>query len=159
MLTSGAAILAYLENEPVVQNQVRIWAQLSIKSEAYFNCGEIMEILSYIGSFLFVIALIGIGAWFLKNYLMGTEGNSVSLFGNKERKRIGVVESANVDGRRKLLLIRRDDKEHLIMTGGPVDVLIENGISGSSVHNGSGAGDSLGSQVHNQESAPEHGET
>ncbi|MEO0731028.1 MAG: flagellar biosynthesis protein FliO, partial [Pseudomonadota bacterium] len=30
--------------------------------------------------------------------------------------------------RRKLVLIRRDQTEHLIMTGGPVDVLVETGI-------------------------------
>jgi flagellar protein FliO/FliZ len=39
------------------------------------------------------------------------------------------VDQANVDGRRRLVLIRRDDVEHLIMTGGPVDVVIETGIS------------------------------
>jgi hypothetical protein len=40
------------------------------------------------------------------------------------------VETASVDGHRKLILIRRDTVEHLIMTGGPVDVLIETGIEG-----------------------------
>ena len=40
----------------------------------------------------------------------------------------GVMEQASVDSRRKLVLIRRDDVEHLIMTGGPVDVVIETGI-------------------------------
>jgi hypothetical protein len=30
---------------------------------------------------------------------------------------------------RRLVLIRRDDVEHLIMTGGPVDVVIETGIA------------------------------
>jgi hypothetical protein len=40
-------------------------------------------------------------------------------------RRLGVVETASVDGHRKLILIRRDAVEHLIMTGGPVDVLIE----------------------------------
>ena len=39
-----------------------------------------------------------------------------------------MVDQANVDGRRRLVLIRRDDIEHLIMTGGPVDVVIETGI-------------------------------
>jgi len=34
------------------------------------------------------------------------------------------------DGRRRLLLIRRDDVEHLVMTGGPIDVVIETGIGG-----------------------------
>ena len=39
-----------------------------------------------------------------------------------------MVEQATVDSRRRLVLIRRDDVEHLIMTGGPVDVVIETGI-------------------------------
>ena len=45
-------------------------------------------------------------------------------------RRLGVVETASVDGHRKLILIRRDTVEHLIMTGGKVDVLIETGIAG-----------------------------
>ena len=39
------------------------------------------------------------------------------------------MEQASVDSKRKLVLIRRDDVEHLIMTGGPVDVVIETGIA------------------------------
>lgn len=39
------------------------------------------------------------------------------------------MEQASIDSRRKLVLIRRDDVEHLIMTGGPVDVVIETGIA------------------------------
>jgi len=50
------------------------------------------------------------------------------LFKPRPEPRLGVVEQASVDSRRRLLLIRRDDVEHLIMTGGPVDVVIENGI-------------------------------
>jgi hypothetical protein len=55
---------------------------------------------------------------------------NVSFFMGAPRPepRIDVVEHANVDGKRKLLLVRRDDVEHLIMTGGPVDVVIETGI-------------------------------
>jgi|SRR5580700_4207228 hypothetical protein len=41
------------------------------------------------------------------------------------RARLAVVEAANVDGRRKLVLIRRDNLEHLVLIGGPSDVLIE----------------------------------
>ena len=33
-----------------------------------------------------------------------------------------------MEGGRKLLLVRRDDVEHLILVGGPVDVVIETGI-------------------------------
>jgi hypothetical protein len=39
------------------------------------------------------------------------------------------MEQASVDRMRRLVLIRRDDVEHLIMTGGPVDVVIETGIA------------------------------
>lgn len=50
------------------------------------------------------------------------------LFGPKPEKRIDVVEQSSLDGRRRLVLIRRDNVEHLIMTGGPVDVVIETNI-------------------------------
>jgi flagellar protein FliO/FliZ len=38
-----------------------------------------------------------------------------------------VVETATVDQRRKLVLVRRDDVEHLVMIGGPVDMVVETG--------------------------------
>ena len=50
------------------------------------------------------------------------------LFRQKPEPRLSVVEQASVDARRRLLLIRRDGVEHLIMTGGPVDVVIETNI-------------------------------
>lgn len=50
------------------------------------------------------------------------------LFAPKPQKRLDVVEQATVDAKRKLLLVRRDDVEHLILTGGPVDIVIESGI-------------------------------
>lgn len=75
-----------------------------------------------------VIAGLGLAAViFLRAYLNGTSPSEV-LFRPRTEPRIGVIEYANVDGRRKLLLVRRDDVEHLIMTGGPVDVVIETGI-------------------------------
>jgi hypothetical protein len=49
--------------------------------------------------------------------------------GRKPGRRLDIVEQANVDGRHRLVLIRRDDVEHLVMIGGPVDVVIETGIS------------------------------
>ena len=46
----------------------------------------------------------------------------------KGKARQSRSETANVDGRRRLVLVRRDDVEHLTMTGGPVDVVIETNI-------------------------------
>ena len=82
-----------------------------------------------VAAFLFVIALIALTAWAFRTFVM-TGGRSGGSFLRGRDRRLGVVETASVDGRRKLILIRRDDVEHLIMTGGPVDVLIETGIEG-----------------------------
>jgi hypothetical protein len=50
--------------------------------------------------------------------------------GGKSREpRLMVLDAAAVDPRRRLVLIRRDDVEHLIMIGGPTDIVIESGIT------------------------------
>ena len=75
-----------------------------------------------------VAGLIVAGGYLMRGLLTGISPTA-AFFGPRVDPRIDVSEQANVDGRRKLLLIRRDDVEHLIMTGGPVDVVIETGIS------------------------------
>jgi hypothetical protein len=39
-----------------------------------------------------------------------------------------VIDQATVDGRRRLVLIRRDNVEHLLIIGGPTDVVVEQNI-------------------------------
>ena len=55
-----------------------------------------------------------------------------TFFAPKPAKRIDIVEQAFIDAKRKLILVRRDDVEHLVMTGGPVDIVIETGIGARS---------------------------
>src|SRR5438477_11048494 len=78
---------------------------------------------------LFVAA--GVAAlWGYRAYTTGDTRLSLAwLFPPRPEPRLSVMEQASVDSRRKLVLIRRDDVEHLIMTGGPVDVVIETGIA------------------------------
>jgi flagellar protein FliO/FliZ len=88
------------------------------------------EMLYYLAIVLFLaVAMIG-GAFFLRQYLGGAGPAQAvgALFGPKPARRLSVTEQYNIDSRRRLILVRRDDVEHLIMTGGPVDVLIETGI-------------------------------
>jgi flagellar protein FliO/FliZ len=85
-------------------------------------------ILLVIAGALFVTALVALTAWGFRA-LVASGGRGSGFLRPRER-RLAVVDTASVDGRRKLLLIRRDDVEHLVMTGGPVDVLIETGIQG-----------------------------
>lgn len=85
------------------------------------------EILSLLLLIVFVAAAIIAGALIWRSYVdSGAPGSG--MFRGRNEKRLDVVEQATLDGRRRLVLIRRDDKEHLIMTGGPVDVVIETGI-------------------------------
>lgn len=58
----------------------------------------------------------------------GISSTGLALFRTPAEQRLNVVEAARVDAKRRLILIRRDDVEHLILTGGPVDLLIETGI-------------------------------
>jgi hypothetical protein len=39
-----------------------------------------------------------------------------------------VIDAATVDGRRRLVLIRRDNVEHLLMIGGQADIVVEPNI-------------------------------
>ena len=48
--------------------------------------------------------------------------------GRTRQPQLGVVDAFSVDGQRQLVLIRRDNVEHLIMIGGPNDVVVESEI-------------------------------
>ena len=77
---------------------------------------------------LFVIAIGALLVWAFRTFFGGR--SSPHGFLRPRDRRLGVVETASVDQRRKLVLIRRDDVEHLIITGGPVDMVVETGFGG-----------------------------
>jgi len=70
-----------------------------------------------------VLVLIVLGLWGLK-VLTNATGRL-----NATRKRLVVVDKAQVDGKRQVVIIRRDNVEHVIMTGGPQDLIIESGVA------------------------------
>jgi flagellar protein FliO/FliZ len=97
-----------------------------------------MDILAWLLFIIVIAALLAAGGLLLRGYLTtGSPSGALkdalagNFFGPKSPKRLDVVDQTNVDGRRRLVLIRRDDIEHLIMTGGPVDLVIETGIEQS----------------------------
>ncbi len=93
------------------------------------------EVLSWLLFIIFIAGLLVVGGLLLRGYLVTGSAASVGdmfgggFFAPKPIKRLDVVDQATVDGRRRLVLVRRDNVEHLIMTGGPVDVVIETGIA------------------------------
>ncbi|MDE2601139.1 MAG: flagellar biosynthetic protein FliO [Bradyrhizobium sp.] len=84
-----------------------------------------MQALTFIFALVAVLALIGAGAWLLRRFA----GNRLSTNTNRGRgPRLAVIDAAAVDGRRRLVLVRRDNVEHLLMIGGPTDIVVEPNI-------------------------------
>ena len=74
---------------------------------------------------IFVLTLIVGLAWAAKRF--GLMPGAVRLTPGRE-KRLSIVEVAGIDAKRRMVLVRRDDVEHLILLGGTTETVIERGI-------------------------------
>ena len=85
---------------------------------------DITSILGSLSALLLVLGLIFLSSILLRKYTMkmGTKTSQ------KGKNRLEIVETTIIDAKRKLVLIRRDDVEHLICMGGDKDVVVESGI-------------------------------
>ena len=77
---------------------------------------------------LIVLGLIAGIAWLVRRFGWGGKISPVARKSVGER-RLSVVEACNVDGKRRLVLVRRDGIEHLVMlTANGSAVVVERGI-------------------------------
>ena len=76
---------------------------------------EFAHYLQFSFALVFVIGLIGLVTLVMRHYGLG---GAIKLN----------ARSRGVDARRRLILIRRDDVEHLVLLGAHDDILIEGGI-------------------------------
>lgn len=92
--------------------------------EATFNVsGGTTQVIAAILALVVVLLLFSIFVFVLKRL---TGANTPQ---NRNRQpRIAVMDSTNVDARRQLVLIRRDNVEHLLLVGGPSDLVVEQNI-------------------------------
>jgi flagellar protein FliO/FliZ len=92
-----------------------------------------VEYVRFLLALLFVLGLIGLLAFALRRFGMGAVRVSPAYRarGRGAERRLAVVEVVSVDARRRLVLVRRDDTEHLILLGQTTDLLVESGIKPS----------------------------
>lgn len=77
---------------------------------------------------LFLVVVLGVLAlafWLLRRFGGGRLGSAAT---RGRQPRLAMIDQAAIDNRRKLVLIRRDNVEHLLIIGGPTDVVIEQNI-------------------------------
>ena len=84
---------------------------------------QLLPILAAIVAFLFAALLLV----YIYRLLFGRR---IKAPGSRNRpRRLDVVDTFDVDGDRQLVIVRRDNVEHLLLIGGPNDLLVEASIS------------------------------
>ena len=87
-----------------------------------------MDLLAYtkfLVALLFVIALIALFGTIARRFRMFPSGTGPV----SRRGRLGLIDQLSLDQKRKLVLIRRDDQEHLLLLGATGDRVIETDIA------------------------------
>lgn len=81
------------------------------------------DIANALFSLLIVLGMIGAIAWLIRRWggLTGLAGRTLS----KSTRRLTVSESISVGARHRLVLLRRDDKEYLVLLGPNGDLVID----------------------------------
>jgi flagellar protein FliO/FliZ len=81
--------------------------------------------ITFILFFVAILAAMGVGFWLVRRFASNRLGANT----NRGRMpRLAVIDAAAVDARRRLVLVRRDNVEHLLMIGGPTDIVVEPNI-------------------------------
>ena len=80
-------------------------------------------LLKFTAAFAFVISLMLLLSWFMKR--LGLADGALPGAG---KRRLKIVEFLPIDHRRRLVLVRCDDKEHLLLMGSGSETVVETNI-------------------------------
>lgn len=86
------------------------------------------ETIAQIISFFALFAIILAAIYILYMVIKSLYGKSYIKGERSKAPRLTVTDAATIDSRRRIVLIRRDNVEHLILIGGPSDLVIEQNI-------------------------------
>jgi flagellar protein FliO/FliZ len=84
---------------------------------------EDVEYTRFFLSFFLVVAMIGVFGYLLRRY-----GNAYSLGRGPIGGRIHILEVRYIDPKHKLVLVKRDEVEHLLMVGDGLGLVIESPV-------------------------------
>ena len=82
---------------------------------------DLDQYIRFLMALVFVVALIMVVAWVMRR--VGMAGGTVR--GRARQRRLSVVEALPIDAKRRLILVRRDDREHLILLSANGDLLVD----------------------------------
>lgn len=80
-------------------------------------------ILRLVAVLALVVGMIFVATWIARRIRFGASGSAAAKL-----RRLSVQEVRPLDGHRRLVIVRRDDVEHLLLIGGGNDVVVETGI-------------------------------
>jgi flagellar protein FliO/FliZ len=83
---------------------------------------EILDVLRYFGALLLVLAMVGGAGLAARRF--GVPGVTRAV----ANKRLAIVETLMVGPRQRLFIVRRDNVEHLVLSGPDGASVIETGI-------------------------------
>jgi len=86
---------------------------------------NLTDYIKFVFAFIFVMALIALTTVAARRFGFGLPSNPR----NSKQRRLGILESLNVDGKRRMVLIRRDNIEHLLLLGPTTELLVESCIT------------------------------
>lgn len=86
---------------------------------------NITDYLRFVLALAFVLGLVGVFAVVLRRY---GPSAGLAISRGKGQRRLSVVEVLGLDARRRLVLVRRDGVEHLLLLGMENDLVVEGGI-------------------------------
>ena len=81
--------------------------------------------LRFLAALILVIALIALVAWVARRF--GFAGR-LSQVGGRSSRRLGVVEFMALDPKTRMVLVQRDQTQHLLLLGVNGPVVVERGI-------------------------------
>ena len=94
---------------------------------------DLVDSFRYVAALLIVLGMI-LGLYYVLRRWGGSAFSMLATTGDAQSsarsgKRLSIVEARNLDMRRRLVLIRRDNVEHLLILGQDGDLVVERGIT------------------------------